>query len=330
MTRPSESPLPTGHLQPDEAWRPIELAGGRYEISDKGRVRGPSGKVLKPTLLQIGYYSVALSLRNHTVVRHYVHRLVAEAFIGPLSDTVVVNHRNGDKLDNRLDNLEIIDRAGNGRHWAASGRSAKAGRKRTGYCGRGHAYPQGSRFCAQCQRLRKAGHVFQPPDDTEWRQSSVPGYLISADGRVWSHKTSRVLKHGVNVPGYRYVNIREERRTRPVAIHRLVAEAFLGGVTEESVIDHLNGDKQDNRVVNLRVTTRADNIRAFRDTRRASGRHGVKYDELTIGELKWLLSQGGHTQAELAARVGMSRSHVNAIALGRKWGHVPPRQPTSS
>lgn len=321
--------MPHADEPPAEVWSPIEIASGRYEVSDAGRVRGPSGKVLKPTLLQIGYYSVGLSLRNHKVVRHYVHRLVAEAFIGSLTDSVVVNHRNGDKLDNRLSNLEVIDRAGNGRHWAASGRSSKAGRKRTGYCGRGHAFPEGTRFCAICQRLRKAGHVFLPPDDTEWRQSAVQGYLISADGRVWSEKTSRILRHGINVPGYCYVNIREKQRTRPVSIHRLVAEAFLGPVTAESVIDHLNGNKQDNRVVNLRVTSRIENIRAFRDTMRASGRHGVKYDESTIGELKWLLSQGRQTQAELAARFGMSRGHVNAIALGRKWSHISARPPES-
>jgi len=327
MNRTRNSTL--SHEPPAEAWKPVEVAGGRYEVSDAGRIRGPSGKVLKPTLLQIGYYSVALSLRNHKVLRHYVHRLVAEAFIGPITAAVVVNHRNGNKLDNRLTNLEIIDRAGNGRHWAASGRSSKAGRKRTGYCGRGHALPEGSVFCSTCQQLRNAGHVFQPPEDTEWRPTSVPGYLISADGRVWSEKTCRVLRHGINGPGYCYVNIRDRQRTRPVAIHRLVAEAFLGDVTKDTVIDHKNSNKQDNRVANLRVITRAENIRAFRDAMRMSGRNGLKYDDRVVGELKWLLSQGGHTQAELAARFGMSSSHVNAIALGRKWAHVVPRSPDS-
>ena len=312
-----------------EAWKPVEVAGGRYEVSAAGRIRGPSGKVLKPTLLQIGYYSVALSLRNHKVIRHYVHRLVAAAFISPITAAVVVNHRNGNKLDNRLDNLEIIDRAGNGRHWAASGRSLKAGRKRTGYCGRGHALPEGSTFCSACQKLRKAGHVFRPPEETEWRPTSVTGYLISADGRVWSEKTYRVLRHGINGPGYCYVNIRDGGRTRPAAIHRLVAEAFLGDVTKDKVIDHKNSNKQDNRLANLRVITRAENIRAYRDSMRASGRNGLKYDDRIVGELKWLLSQGRHTQVELAARFGMSPSHVNTIALGRKWAHVAPRSPDS-
>jgi len=58
---------------PAEAWKTIEVAGGCYEVCDAGHIRGPFGKVLKPTLLQIGCYSVALSLRNHKVIRRYVH-----------------------------------------------------------------------------------------------------------------------------------------------------------------------------------------------------------------------------------------------------------------
>ena len=54
-----------------------------------------------------------------------------------------------------------------------------------------------------------------------------PGYLVSSNGRVWSKKTSRLLKPGVNKPGYEYVNLRIDGHTKPIAVHRLVAEAFL-------------------------------------------------------------------------------------------------------
>lgn len=314
----------------EESWRPVKRAAGRYEVSDAGRVRGPSGKVLKPTLMEIGYYSVALSLRNHKVIRQYVHRLVAEAFIGPVEGALVVNHRNGDKRDNRLANLEVISRAGNGLQWAATGRSVKAGRKRTGFCGRGHPLPENTTACLECQRLKKAGHVFNPPEDTEWRTTSVSGYLVSSDGRVWSTKTNRVIRPGVNRSGYCYVNIRDAGRTRPISVHRLVAEAFIGPVNTMHVIDHINGDKKDNRAANLRALTRSDNIRAFRDTMRATGRHGLKFDEQTIAALKWLLTQGHHRLEDLATQFGMSRSHVYAIAQGHKWSHVQPLPPTAS
>lgn len=51
----------------------------------------------------------------------YVHRLIASAFIGDIPDGHVVNHKNCDKSDNRVENLEIISRGDNVRHAMASG-----------------------------------------------------------------------------------------------------------------------------------------------------------------------------------------------------------------
>ena len=98
-------------------WRAINESD-KYQVSDSGCVRGPSGRILKPTLMQILYYSVALSLGNHKVIRRYIHRLVAEAFLGGIPKGSVVNHKNHDKLDNRLENLEVVSRAHNAKHWA--------------------------------------------------------------------------------------------------------------------------------------------------------------------------------------------------------------------
>lgn len=106
-----------------EAWRPVDGFGGRYEVSSWGRVRsrngrGPRGSVprlLKPMTKPEGYQHVDL-YRYRTRVRRYVHALVAEAFLGPRPDGYVVNHRSGDKADNRLLNLEYLSRSANLRH----------------------------------------------------------------------------------------------------------------------------------------------------------------------------------------------------------------------
>ncbi|MDA8960768.1 HNH endonuclease [Akkermansiaceae bacterium] len=304
-----------------EQWRET-LPSSRYKVSDRGNVRGPSGKHLKPTLMQIGYFSVALSFKSHKVVRDYVHRLVAEAFLGQLSDGLIVNHKNHNKLDNRLGNLEIISRKDNASHWAAAKRSTAAGRKRSGYCGRGHKLLGNRTYCLECRRLKAAGHTYTPPEDAEWKQSTVKGYLISNDGRIWSEKTKRLIRMGINIPGYSYSNLRSGGKTQPFATHRLVAEAFIRELRDDEVVDHIDGDKLNNTVGNLRVTTRSLNTTAFRDRVREERNHGFKLDESDVLEIKRYLAEGKLTQREIGVLFNVGDSIISAINTGRKWAHV--------
>lgn len=100
----------------EEQWKPIEGFPG-YEVSDKGRVRSfKSGKakILKPGL-RSGYFFVILS-NNGVKQTKDIHRLVAEAFLGIPKEKLEVNHKNGKKTDNRLENLEWVSHAENMRH----------------------------------------------------------------------------------------------------------------------------------------------------------------------------------------------------------------------
>lgn len=302
-------------------WRTVSDSK-KYQVSDDGDIRGPSGRTLKPTLLQIGYYSIAISLGNHKVVRRYIHRLVAEAFIGEIPQGSVVNHKNHDKLDNHLENLEIVNRKQNAEHWARKGRSKRAGRKRTGYCGRGHRLEGDRIYCNECRRITESGGDFPSPEDTEWRETTVTGYLVSSDGRLWSTKTKRLLRPGKNKPGYHYFNLRTDAITKPFALHRLVAEAFLRPLSDSEVVDHVNGDKLDNRLANLKITTRSGNTGAFRDRVRAEGNHGYKLSENEVKMIRRLLEDGELTQKEIGALFSVGSSLISTINTGRKWAHV--------
>lgn len=113
-------------MSAQEEWRPC--FGGVYAVSNLGRVRrevkaangAPAGRVLRPRVGKVGYPVVQLKdggrLKTATV-----HRLVAEAFLGPCPVGREVNHINGVKTDSRVENLEYVSSSGNHNHAYAMG-----------------------------------------------------------------------------------------------------------------------------------------------------------------------------------------------------------------
>lgn len=104
-----------------EEWRPVVGFEAHYEVSNFGAVRRTApakrtfaGRVLKPRFNPDGYTGVVLCAdRRRTTVA--VHRLVAAAFIGH-PNGMEVNHKDGCKHNNALDNLEYVTRSENQRH----------------------------------------------------------------------------------------------------------------------------------------------------------------------------------------------------------------------
>ena len=93
-----------------EIWKTIAEAPN-YEISTKGNVRNKtSRRMLKPQAFgATGYKQVSLKIKEtNKFQKRYIHRLVAQTFIDNPENKREVNHINGDKLDNRLSNLEWV------------------------------------------------------------------------------------------------------------------------------------------------------------------------------------------------------------------------------
>ena len=112
-----------------ERWLPIEGYEGIYEISSRGRVRSLDrvvvdkngkrtrhlkGRILTNVCANTGYHHVSLHRNNVRVERRQVQRIVAEAFLGKPSDPKMhVDHRNGVRDDNRVENLRWVHPAVN-------------------------------------------------------------------------------------------------------------------------------------------------------------------------------------------------------------------------
>lgn len=117
----------------DLIWKPTYIYGEQYEVSNTGAVRNrKTYKTLTPQVDNKGYLRVRMSLHDCKVTAK-VHRLVAIAFIPNPEDKPQVNHINGDKKDNRVENLEWVTNGENQIHAYKNGLNyvtGRAGRKK--------------------------------------------------------------------------------------------------------------------------------------------------------------------------------------------------------
>lgn len=100
-------------------WKDIIGWEEYYEISSDGEVRNKlTGKLLIGDKNNCGYYRVCLYNKNHTPPkqRFFRHRLVAQHFIENPNSLPQVNHKNGDKSDNKMNNLEWVTQKENEIH----------------------------------------------------------------------------------------------------------------------------------------------------------------------------------------------------------------------
>ena len=103
-----------------EIWKTIE-SSPNYEISNFGSIKNTkTGNILKVATNNYGYKLVCLS-DNNKKQTGYIHRLIAEAFINTNLDTrtSVVNHIDGDKTNNTIENLEWSTYSDNAIHGRA-------------------------------------------------------------------------------------------------------------------------------------------------------------------------------------------------------------------
>ena len=86
-------------------------------------------------------------------------------------------------------------------------------------------------------------------------------YEVSDFGDVRSLKYGKVryLKKMKYSNGYEYLRLYRDRKSKPYRVHRLVYEAFHGTIPDGYEIDHIDGDKLNNRLGNLRVVTPKEN-----------------------------------------------------------------------
>ena len=109
-----------------EIWCPINGYGGLYEVSDQGRVRSlkfGKERILKPVRSTCGYLQVSLC-KNGEMNNFLIHRLVSQTFIPNPDNLPQVNHKDEDKENNYVQNLEWCDKKYNNNYGTRTQRAS--------------------------------------------------------------------------------------------------------------------------------------------------------------------------------------------------------------
>jgi len=280
----------------NEIWKTIEEFP-IYEVSNLGRVKNTSsGRILSPTI-KTGYYHAFLTNNNYKKTCK-VHRLVAIAFILNPENKSEVNHKDKDKLNNKLENLEWMTRKENCLHksiglvyksnkhksilridkdtndtlekyysiefageWVYNNNlttTVHNGRNSIGNCVNGLSK---SAYGFKWEYENK----YEDLENEVWKEviikdidTTIHGnkkYYVSNLGRF--KNSQGVIRDNYKIGEYGYTRVYIYNKT--YAVHRLVAFAFLENPHNKEQVNHIDGNKLNNRVDNLEWVTNKEN-----------------------------------------------------------------------
>ena len=100
-----------------EIWKDIPNYEGRYQVSNHGRVYSLNQRktLMKPSISNYGYHRIGL-YKNNVRTFKFIHRLVAQTFIPNPNNLPEVNHLDGVKTNNKVNNLEWSTKSNNEKH----------------------------------------------------------------------------------------------------------------------------------------------------------------------------------------------------------------------
>jgi len=275
-----------------EEWRPIVGLEGWYNVSDHGNVmrikKGKStfiGKILKPETDSRGYQRV-FPHKDGEQHNSYIHNIVAESFIGARPEGMVVNHIDGNKHNNLLDNLEYT-------------------------------------LPLWMDNINIAEWIWAPVVEYEGLYEVCDYGYIRSVGPNSRSQFGTILKPQLDNYGYLRVGLYKGGIFHTHRIHKIVTSAFIGPCPEGKQVNHIDGNKRNNHVGNLEYVTLSENRHHAYDAGLASN-YGTnnpssKLTEEDVHEIRRVLAEGA-TQISVAASYGVCASTINAIVSGQNWG----------
>ena len=208
-----------------------------YLIYDNGDIFNlNTKKILNGSIGENGYKYYRLS-KNGKKKMFYAHRLVAEHFIDNPKNLPIVNHIDGNKLNNNINNLEWISYSNNTKHFHKIIKKIKHNQKQEKY-------------------------INDLPNEQWVLARGNNNYEASSCGRIHNLKTNNIL-HPVETCGYYKVRLSKDGETTDWLVHKLIFFSFHPEILELNnyCIDHIDGNKHNNYLNNLRQITISENVK---------------------------------------------------------------------
>ena len=319
-----------------EEWKPIE-GFDDYEVSNLGNVRSfkkGDEKIMSIQEHRLGYQYLKLYNNNNEQRPEFVHRLVAIAFIPNPENKPQVNHKNGIKTDNRVENLCWVTHIENQQHaW-------ETGLKNSNHMigsNNNHAVLNEDNVYLIKWLLEHDTGLFQTElafifDVCNAQISSIK------TGREWKHvQLSEDLKKKdtgeiwKDIPGFEGFQASNEGRIRKTSgkllklsksgnrglvatvckktklVHYLVALTFIPNPDNKPQVLHLDYDKTNNHIENLNWSTHKENMAHYKK-KDLSGGQGIDYEPTEVYTFKKELAEsitkkGNEAIREIEARL---------------------------
>lgn len=131
--------------------------------------------------------------------------------------------------------------------------------------------------------------------------------------------------------GYAIAHLCKEGKRRDASFHRCIWEAHVGPIPDGMEINHINGVKTDNRLLNLELCTKSENtlhkfrVLGHRSRGRplpGSGNHAAKLTEVDIPIIR-KMARDGLNYHQIASRYPVSPEMIGMIVRRQKWQHIP-------
>lgn len=158
-------------------------------------------------------------------------------------------------------------------------------------------------------------------------QASTQGIIRSLDryiirGNYQVFRKGKILKQTRDIKGYLRLSLYKNNKMKTFKVHRAIAITFISNPYNYTQINHINGIKDCNTVLNLEWCSGLENVRHDIKVLEEDPIRNFKLTEIQVREIKCLLRERILTQKQIAKLFNVGTTIISYINTGKVWNHI--------